>query len=300
MEPQNRRRKTVGLRQKESMQWHKGILCPIRNEKSIFIKPLNDLPKGYKKNKDVYMHSDNISKYVLPLKGGDSVEFVLGERDKEKPMARKVKVTQYSQRTSKELLEYIDKYTEDLKSADSKKVLMETMSFTVMWSFFGSPNFAEDGDNSVSYVTELLQLLKLILRVGKAYKALLEETIKTVTQGMLFKSTNEKGLPMMIKSSRYIVGRDIFYFEDTQTNFSTELIRSFCHEIIRQVPSVSRSLLPVVSAINDRVQSQSTQNFLFKILSLTLSGESTMIADESRFLFINFRFNLTLSIYIKA
>ena len=130
------------------------------------------------------------------------------------------------------------------------------------------------------------------MRVGKAYKALLEETIQTVTQGMLFKSTNEKGLPMMIKSSRYITGLDIFYFEDTQTNVSIELIRSFCHEIIRQVPSVSRCLLPIVSAINDRVQSQSTQNFLFKILSLSLSGESTMIADESTFLFINFYFNL--------
>ena len=96
----------------------------------------------------------------------------------------------------------------------------------------------------------------------------------------------------MIKSSRYITGLDIFYFEDTQTNVSIELIRSFCHEIIRQVPSVSRCLLPIVSAINDRVQSQSTQNFLFKILSLSLSGESTMIADESTFLFINFYFNL--------
>jgi cold shock CspA family protein len=144
MDSQKKKRKTVGLSQKESMQWHKGTLCQIRNEKSIFIKPLNELPEGYKKTKDVYMHSDNISKYVLALKGGDSVEFVLGERDKEKPMARKVKVIQYSKRTSRELLDYINKFTEDLKSADCKKVLMETLSNTVMWSFLGSPAFAKD------------------------------------------------------------------------------------------------------------------------------------------------------------
>jgi hypothetical protein len=35
--------------------------------------------------------------------------------------------------------------TEDLKSADCKNVLMETLSSTVMWSFLGSPTFAKDG-----------------------------------------------------------------------------------------------------------------------------------------------------------
>jgi cold shock CspA family protein len=144
MDSQKKRRKTVGLKPKESTQWHKGALCPIRSEKSIFIKSLNTLPEGFTQN-DVYLHPDNISKYVLPLKGGDSVEFVLGDRDKEKPMARKVKVIQYSQRTTEELLDYIEKLTEDLKSADCKNVLMETLSSTVMWSFLGSPSFSKDG-----------------------------------------------------------------------------------------------------------------------------------------------------------
>ena len=145
MEPKRKRQKTIGLKAKEGMQWHKGTTCQIRNEKSIFIKPLNNLPDGYKQNKDVYMHSDNISKYVLPLKGGDLMEFVLGDRDKEKPMARKVKVSQYSQRTSKELVDYMKKLSEDLSSTDCKKVLMETLSNLVMWSFLGSPILAEDG-----------------------------------------------------------------------------------------------------------------------------------------------------------
>ena len=110
----------------------------------MFIKPLNGLPEGYNPNKDVFMHPDNVSRYVLPLKGGDSVEFVLGERDKEKPMARKVKLHQYSKRSCQELLDYIKKYTEDLQSPDCKKVLMESLSYTIMWNFLGSPAFAED------------------------------------------------------------------------------------------------------------------------------------------------------------
>ena len=144
VEPQNKRRRTFGLKSKETTQWYEGTLCQIRNEKSMFIKPVNKLPDGYNTNKDVYMHFDNISKYVLPLKGGDSVEFVLGERDKEKPMARKVKVTQYSQRTSEELIAYITKLTGDLKSTDCKKALLENLSNTVMWGFFGSPIFVQD------------------------------------------------------------------------------------------------------------------------------------------------------------
>ncbi|XP_028413718.1 NFX1-type zinc finger-containing protein 1-like [Dendronephthya gigantea] len=280
MKPQKKKRKTVGLKQKENTQWHKGTLCPIRNEKSIFIKPRNVLPEEYNQNKDVFMHPDNVSKYVLPLKGGDSVEFVLGERDKERPMARKVKLQQYSKRSCQELLDYIAKYTQDLQSPDCKKVLMETLSNTIMWNFLASPAFAEDRDDpeAVHYVEELLRLLKLILRVGKGSKNLVEEAIKTVVQGTLFKASNDKSLPKMVKSSRYIPERDVFYLRDEQILLSAELIRGFCHEVIRQVPTVSRCLLPVVSAINERIPNPSS--FLFEFLSLALSGESSMIADE--------------------
>ena len=144
MEPPRKKRKTVRPKRKERTQWHKGTLCPIRNEKAIFIKPSNGLPEGYNPNKDVFMHSDGVSRYALPLKEGDSVKFVLGDRNKEKPMARKVKLQQYSKRSCQELLEYIAKYTEDLKSPNCKQVLMETLSHTVMWRVLGSPVFERD------------------------------------------------------------------------------------------------------------------------------------------------------------
>ena len=129
---------------KDKTQWHKGTLCTIKTEKSIFIKPLNTLPDGFT-HKDVYLNPGNISQYVLPVKGGDSVEFVLGDRNKARPMARKAKISQYSARTCQELLDYITKLSEDLNSADCKKVLMETLPNTAMWSFLGSPTFVQAG-----------------------------------------------------------------------------------------------------------------------------------------------------------
>ena len=138
MKRQRNKRKTVVVEPKDKTQWLKGRLCEIKNEKSLFIKPSNDLPEGFT-NKDVYLNPDNISKYVLPVKGGDLVEFVLGDRNKTKPMARKVKISQYSPRTCQELLNYIEKLSDVLNSDDCKKVLLETLPKISMWSFLGSP-----------------------------------------------------------------------------------------------------------------------------------------------------------------
>ncbi|XP_028410574.1 NFX1-type zinc finger-containing protein 1-like [Dendronephthya gigantea] len=279
MEPPKKKRRKERKKRKKT-EWRKGTLCPIKNERLLFIKPLNDLPKDYNQSKDVFMHCDGVSKYALPVKEGDSLKFVLGDRDKERPMAWKVKLQQYSKRSCQELLDYIAKYTQDLNSQDCKKVLMETLSHTVMWSVLGSPVFARDeGDlEAVRFVEELLRLLKLILRVNKGSKTLLEEMIKTVVQGTLFKASNDKSLPMMIKSSHYIPDEDVFYLQDGKTPLSAELIRSFCREVIRQVPSVSRRLLPVVGAINEKIPNPSS--FLFDFMSITLSGEDNMIVDK--------------------
>ena len=104
--------------------------------------------------------------------------------------------------------------------------------------------------------------------------------IKTVVQGTLFKASNDKSLPMMIKLSRYLPDGDAFYLQDGQIPLSTELIRSFCYDVIRQVPSVSRCLLPIVRAISEKISNPSTQSFLLEFMSIALSGEENMIVDK--------------------
>lgn len=132
------------------------------------------------------------------------------------------------------------------------------------------------------YVKALLPLLKLILRLGrKAYKTLVEEMFRTVAQGMLFKATNDQSLPAMIQSSHYVASKDKFYLKDVKTySIEAEVIRSLCLDIIGQVPSVARCLLPIVTAISEKIPSPSTQSFLCGVLTVAFSGESTMLADD--------------------
>ena len=128
------------------------------------------------------------------------------------------------------------------------------------------------------YAELLLSLLKLILHHGKTYKTLCEEVIKTVTRGAIFQIANDQSLPKTIKSCNY--GKnDKFYSEEEEVYLSAELVRSFCRDAVQLVPAVTRSLLPTVAAISDKISSPSTQRFLYALLSLNSAGENGFIAN---------------------
>ncbi len=111
--------------------------------------------------------------------------------------------------------------------------------------------------------------------------------MKTITHGTLFKASNDKSIPAMIKSGVYLAERDKFYLKDVKVHsVSVRRFRSFCQEAIGQVPSVACCLLPTVTAISEKTTSAKTQSFLCAILSLALSGESTMTGDEGIYEFI--------------
>lgn len=135
-----KKRKGTQLKQgKKNIEWLKGRLCPIESKDAWFIKPFEELPRGYNKFKDVFMYPKYISEYVLTVKAGDKLEFLLGDRNKTKPIAYRVRIFQYSSRTCEELTEYIKKLTKDLES--KKEALMKVLPCTAMWSFLGSPEF---------------------------------------------------------------------------------------------------------------------------------------------------------------
>ena len=149
MDKKKRRPPTLGLKHqaKVTTQWYRGRLCPIRKESAWFIKSMVELPEGYAKSKDVFMYPNYISQYVLPVVGGDTLEFILGDRDKSKPMALKVRVSQYSPRTCKELIEYIRSLSGGLDCVSFKKVLVQVLPCTAMWRFLGSPVFKNTSGN---------------------------------------------------------------------------------------------------------------------------------------------------------
>ena len=123
---------------RKELQWLKGRLCPIINKK-YYIKPNIELPDGYAKTKDVLMHPNHIPQFVLPLTEGDELKFVLGDRDKMRPMARKVLVSQYTARNYKDLTEYIRKITKDLEGVNVKQILTDVLPCSALWRFLGSP-----------------------------------------------------------------------------------------------------------------------------------------------------------------
>ncbi|XP_028413034.1 NFX1-type zinc finger-containing protein 1-like [Dendronephthya gigantea] len=105
--------------------------------------------------------------------------------------------------------------------------------------------------------------------------------IKTVTQGTLFKASENKSIPSIIKSGMYSAVEDIFYLRDVNLCVvSVELFRSFCQEVIGLVPSAAHCLLPTVTAISEKISNPTTQTFVCDILNLALSGGSTMVGDE--------------------
>ena len=115
---------------------------------------------------------------------------------------------------------------------------------------------------------------------GEIYKTLLEDVIKTVTQGTIFQTISDKSLPKIIKASNY-GNNDKFYFEEQEVFLSAELIRSFCHDAIRHVPSVTRCLLPTVTALSEKISNPSTQNFLCTLLSLNTAEGNGFIPNAS-------------------
>ena len=142
MDATKNRTPTLALKQPNlNTQWYKGRLCPIKKQNAWFINPMLELPHGYDKTKDVFMYPNYISKYVLPVVEGDTMEFILGDRDKTKPMAQKVRVSQYSPRTCKELNEYIRKLTKEIDCVNFQNVLVQVLPCTAMWKFLGSPKF---------------------------------------------------------------------------------------------------------------------------------------------------------------
>ncbi len=135
----------------------------------------------------------------------------------------------------------------------------------------------------MAYVQLLLNLFKLILHHGRPYRALMEDAIKNITRGELFEDRNVHSLPAIIKSCNY-GNNEQFYSEEQKTFLSAELVRSFCHDAIRLVPSVTRSLLPTVTAISEKISSPSTQSFLCTLLSLNSAGENGIIANTSKWM----------------
>ncbi|XP_046848921.1 NFX1-type zinc finger-containing protein 1-like [Xenia sp. Carnegie-2017] len=281
--------KTIKLKAQETTQWLRGRLCPIRKETAWFVKPFSELPDGYEKRKDVFLYPNYLSKEILPVAGGDILEFILSDRDKSRPMAINVRVCQYSPRFQKDVVKYICRLNEDLNSPKCRTVLTQVLPCTSMWKYLGSPIFRNgpgDGSLNTSYIEELLILIQLLLQHGKDYKSLQEEAIKNITRGTVFQDTKDEHLlsiPKTILSCNY-TKNDKFHMVEENIFFPAQLLRNTCQEAICKVPTVTRFLLPTVNALSTKIQNISTQNFLCTLLSLNCRGDNAFVVNGCNWL----------------
>ena len=112
--------------------------------------------------------------------------------------------------------------------------------------------------------------MQLLLQHGKDYKSLQEEAIKNITRGTVFQDTEDEHLlsiPKTILSCNY-TKNDKFYMVEENFFLSAQHLRDIFLDTIRHVPTVTHFLLPTVNALNKKIRSTTTQDFLYTLLSL--------------------------------
>ena len=88
----------------------------------------------------------------------------------------------------------------------------------------------------MEYAEVFLRLLTVVLHHGKHYKAFVEQMIKTVMNGHMFRSTSEQSLVVIISNCHYSGNQfDRFYTNDWKHFFSAQIVRNFCRAVISQV-----------------------------------------------------------------
>ena len=105
----------------------------------------------------------------------------------------------------------------------------------------------------------------------------MKDAITNLTQGKIFQEQNKQSLPAIIASCKY-ENNELLYSEEQKTSFSAELVRRFCQDVISQVPSATRCLLPTVTAITKKKENESTE-FLRTLLSLNVGKENGFIVN---------------------
>ena len=73
-----------------------------------FLKPTTNVPPGYPKYQNVYFSSKFVKSGGLQIKVGDRFEFLLGIKDKSKPMAFRMNLTEPVLRPINEIQQLIE------------------------------------------------------------------------------------------------------------------------------------------------------------------------------------------------
>ena len=174
-----------------------GRICSLKDGYG-FIRPSDKLPEDYPQSKDVHFYLNKLSCGLMQLSTGDEVEFTLGTKDKDRPMAIKLQITRFRRRNVTEIRKYLESVggqLDDLKSIkegiiDGMKMDANAMSTS---EFFVTLLTCLPAWNCVFSCTNLNDkdvqlLLTLILEIEELcpLEAIFQKAIKVLSDSKFF------------------------------------------------------------------------------------------------------------------
>ena len=260
---------------------HTGKVCTIKDEFG-FIKPDGPLPEDYSQ-KDVIFFVNRLRVANFPLTNGDALEFNLGTKDKDKPMAINAKLVKCLPRNDEIINSYLDSTLNRIQNMEQGSETNESdESFQSKYSLIlelvtCSPIAHCIGDTSrmsnstVILILELMRLLKKhVSGIGEQFRVFLSTLSETK-----FLHGVDSRLGQFINDD----SKNPFSSQTPQMNSVKEFLRLLAQVLPQKAGLVARLIKPVVSIDKD-----TTESFLYDILrqtaKLTLEEVSDMDWNE--------------------
>lgn len=182
--------------------------------------------------KDVFVHKDKISKFLLPLRIGDHVEFVLAARNPGKPSAHKARPLEYrSRRTSLEVDDFFLSFYKAMDSKESSLALSEALSTLSLWLYL-----VKEADEKPDIMMKFGLFLTVVIKKGRYHRALLRAMLTeiittTFATSMLIASESAYQCQIMLGEMASSVSK---------------MLETFCCLVADLVPDLTSALMPLV------------------------------------------------------
>ncbi len=254
---------------------HLGWVCAVK-ETFGFLKPEEKLPEDYGQ-KDVIFFLNKLRVANFRLVPGDALEFSLGTKDKEKPMALNAKLIKCCVRSDQDINSYLDSTTQQIKQLEPRTEASESEETEVQQSKY-------------SLILELLSCSALVRCIGNT-PHMSNSTVILVLELVVGLKDKTAGMEEQFRSllstlceTKFLQGLDSrlgqFIAEVGREAAGLALTKDFLRVLTQILPHkaglVARLVKPVVSE-----EKSSTEAFLYDVLRQTarLTTEDVLDMD---------------------
>ena len=228
-----------------------------------FIKPSEKLPQDYAQDKDVHFICADVQNAGLDLCIGDTLEFVLGTKFKQKPTAFHPKLVDCQTRSQKVIEEYLkeiqDKICSGYQNDDfHTKTICELLACKAVWRCVANAKLSVEGVNI------FMQLIVGLQKESKGLEENFKQVLKEVAKTSFFNPT---------------AGNLKHFIQTLQCDWSQDggnmpaVLTEFALTVVKNIPHVLRLLLRVIKPLVSNKES-SLEKFLYQLLLLSSEAQS--------------------------